>query len=252
VVCRCRDAWALWYLGYPDQGLAQSDAALTLAQQSTHPFSVGFALSCTAEFHQFRREVRAVQERAEAVSRLAQEQGFSFWLAYGALLRGWALAQQGQAQEGIELMHQGLTAWQATGAETSRPYYLTLLVEAYEIMGQPAAGLEVLADALTCADSTGERFYEPELYRLKGALLQQSADNHREAQACFQDALERARAQQAKSLELRAAISLSRLWQQHGKRQEAYDLLAPVYHWFTEGFDTADLKDAKALLDALA
>jgi predicted ATPase len=119
-------------------------------------------------------------------------------------------------------------------------------------MGQPAAGLEVLAEALTCADRTGERFYEPELYRLKGALLLlQSADNHSAAEACFHHALERARVQQAKSLELRAATSLARLWQQQGKRDEARALLTPIYGWFTEGFDTADLQDAKALLEEL-
>ena len=122
----------------------------------------------------------------------------------------------------------------------------------YEIMGQPAAGLEVLADALTCTDRTGERFYEPELYRLKGALLlQQSADNQAEAQTCFHSALDVARIQQARSLELRAAMSLSRLWQQQGKRIEAHALLAAVYGCFTEGFDTANLQEAKALLEEL-
>ena len=120
-------------------------------------------------------------------------------------------------------------------------------------MGQPEAGLTVLAEALTLVDTTGERWYEPELYRLKGELLlQQSSDNQAEAETCFHHALEIARNQQAKSFELRAATSLARLWQQQGKRQEAHDLLAPVYHWFTEGFDTADLQEAKALLEALA
>ena len=120
-------------------------------------------------------------------------------------------------------------------------------------MGQPEAGLTVLAEALTLVDKTGERWYEPELYRLKGALLlQQSADNHAEAQACFHHALDIARRQQAKSLELRAATSLSRLWQQQGKRAEARQLLAEVYSWFTEGFDTPDLREAKILLDELA
>jgi predicted ATPase len=120
-------------------------------------------------------------------------------------------------------------------------------------MGQPEKGLVMLAEAVTFADKTGERFYEPELYRLKGELLlQQSSDNQAEAEACFHQAIVIAQTQQAKSLELRAARSLSKLWQQQGKRQEAYDLLAPVYHWFTEGFDTVDLQDAKVLLDALA
>ena len=129
---------------------------------------------------------------------------------------------------------------------------LALLVEAYETLGEPAAGLTVLAEALTQADITGERWYEPELYRLKGALLlQQSPSDQTEAESCFHHAISIARSQQAKSFELRAASSLARLWHQQGKRLEVHDLLAPVYGWFTEGFDTADLQDAKALLHEL-
>ena len=226
---------------------------MTLAQQSANPYSLAYALSWAAVFHQFCREGRAAQERAEAAISLATEQGFPLWRASGSLLRGWALAHQGQARKGIEQIRQGLMAFRATGSELLRPYFLALLAEAYGTMGQPAAGLTVLAEALTLADKTGERWYEPELHRLKGALLlQQSADHHAEAQACFQHALEVARAQQARSLELRAATSLARLWQQQGKRDEAYQLLAAVYNWFTEGFDTADLQEARALLDELA
>jgi predicted ATPase len=172
---------------------------------------------------------------------------------HGPLYRGWALVQQGQAREGIELLHQGLMAYCATGAELGRPYFLALQAEAYGLMSQPEAGLQILTEALTLVDKTGERWYEPELYRLKGVLLlHKSADHDAATQACFQRALDVARSQQARSLELRAATSLARLWQQQGKRQEAHDLLAPVYNWFTEGFDTADLQYAKALLDALA
>jgi predicted ATPase len=209
-------------------------------------------LTFTAVFHQYRREVRAAQEDAEATIVLAKEQGFPQWVAQGAVLRGWALAQQGRAQEGIEQLHRGLIALRATGAEILRPYYLALLAEAHGTMGQPEAGLTVLAEALTVVDKTGARFYEPELNRLKGALLlQQNAVNQAEADSCFHHAIAIAQNQQAKSWELRAATSLARLWQQQGKRQEAHVLLAPVYNWFTEGFDTADLQDAKALLDEL-
>ena len=253
VVCRSHAARALWRLGYPDQGLAQNDEALALAQQSAHPFSLGFTLSYMAMVHQFRREGHAAQERAEAAILLSMEQGFPHWRAIGSILRGWALAHQGQAQEGLVQMHQGLTAYRATGAEVIRPYLLALLAEAYGTMGQPEEGLTVLAEALMLADKTGERWYEPELHRLQGALLlQQSPDNHTEAHACFQHALDLARAQQARSLELRAATSLARLWQQQGKRHEARQLLAEVYNWFTEGFDTADLQEARALLHELA
>jgi predicted ATPase len=253
VICHIYAAWTLWMLGYPDQALARSHEAVRLAQQSAHPYSRSFASCCAAIFHQFRREERAAQGRTEAAINLAQEQGFPHWRAHGAILRGWTLAQQGQAQAGIEQIHQGLRAFRATGAEINQPYFLALLAEAHGTMGQPEAGLTALAEALTRVDTKGERWYEAELYRLKGALLlQQNADNQAEAERCFHHALEIARTQQAKSFELRTATSLARLWQQQGKRQEAHDLLAPVYHWFTEGFNTADLKDAKALLEALA
>jgi TOMM system kinase/cyclase fusion protein len=253
VTCLSRAAWVLWYLGYPDQGRTRLQMALTLAQQLAHPFSLGYALTSAAVFHQCRREARAVQEHTEAAIRLATEQGFPFWRTFSGMLHGWALAHQGQAQAGIEQITQGLSAHRATGAEQARSYYLAFLVEAYGMQGEPEPGLAVLTEALTLMDTTGERWYEPELYRLKGELLLQlSSDNQAEAENCFQQAITVARSQQAKSLELRAATSLARLWHQQGKRQEAHDLLAPVYHWFTEGFDTADLQDAKALLDVLA
>ena len=152
-------------------------------------------------------------------------------------------------QEGIEQCNQGLTAHRATGAENLRPNYLALLAEAHGTMRQPEAGLAVLTEALTLVDTTGERWYEPELHRLQGALLlQQSSDNQANAERCFHQAITRAQNQQAKSFELRAATSLARLWQQQGKRDEARQVLGDIYGWFTEGFDTMDLKDAKALL----
>jgi predicted ATPase len=253
VACRSYDAWTLWSLGYPHQGLTQIDETVTLAQQMAHPYSLSFGLLSASIFYAFRREVRAVQGHAEAAINLATEQGFPYWMAMGTILRGWTLAQQGQGQAGIEQLHQGLRAFRATGAELWRPYFLALLAEAYGTIEQQETGLTALTEALTCAETTGERWYEAELYRLKGALLlQQSSDNQAEAESCFQHSLDIARNQQAKSFELRTATSLARLWQRQGKRQEAHDLLAPVYHWFTEGFGTADLQEAKALLDELA
>jgi predicted ATPase len=250
--CLGRDAWVLWYLGYPDQAWRRSHEAVTLAQQTAHPFSRCLILSIAATFHQFRREVRLTQEHAEAALSLAKEQGFPYWVAYSSLMRGWALAHQGQVEEGIEQITQGLRAYRATGAVIFQPYILARLAEAEGIMGQPEASLTALAEALTLVDTTGECWYQSELYRLKGAfLLQLSADNQREAEACFQHALTIAQDQGAKAWELRTATSLAHLWQQQGKRQEARDLLAPVYAWFTEGFDTPDLQEAKALLDEL-
>jgi predicted ATPase len=252
VICHSRAAWMLWYLGYPDQALARNDGAVTLAQQSVHPFSLANALSWAAGFHQFCREGRAVQECAEAVIAVATEQGFQLLRAIGSVMRGWALAQQGLSREGIAQIRQGLMTYRATGGEILRPYCLALLAEAHGTIGEPAAGLTVLAEALTLVDTTGERWYEPELYRLKGELLlQQNSANQADAESCFHHALAIARNQQAKSFELRTATSLARLWQQQGKHDEARQVLGDVYGWFTEGFDTADLKDAKALLQEL-
>jgi TOMM system kinase/cyclase fusion protein len=252
VICHSYSAWTLWYLGYPDQGLVRSHEALTLAQQSAHPFSLGFALSRAAMFPQLLLEVQAARERAEATIVLATEQGFPYCMAQGSMLRGWTLAHQGHAQEGIEQIAQGLMDYRATGAEVMLPYFLALLADAHGTMGQPEAGLTALTEALTLTDTTGERWYEAELYRLKGELLlQQSASNHTEAASCFYHAIAIAHHQSAKSWELRAATSLARLWRRQGKPNEARQVLGDVYGWFTEGFDTANLQEAKALLEAL-
>jgi TOMM system kinase/cyclase fusion protein len=253
VICHGLSALTLWLLGYPDQGLARSQEAVTLAQQIAHPFSLGYALSFATMCHQFRREVRFTQERAEATIILTTDQGFPLWRARGAMLCSWALAHQGQAQERSEQITQELRSHRATGSELLLSYFLALLADAHGIRGEPEAGLTTLAEALALVDTTGERWYEPELYRLKGALLlQQNSDNQAEAETCFHHAIAIAQNQQAKSFELRAATSLARLWQSQGKREEAHDLLAPIYGWFTEGFDTADLREAKALLEELS
>jgi predicted ATPase len=168
------------------------------------------------------------------------------------ILRGWALMAQGQGAVGIAEMQQGLVAYQATGAAMGQTYLRALLVEGYEQVGQVDAGLRLLAEILGVVESTGERMWEAELYRLKGTLvLRQNSPDELQAETCFQTALAIARRQQARSLELRAALSLSRLWQQQGKHTQAYDLLVPIYGWFTEGFDTDDLQEARALLAAL-
>jgi predicted ATPase len=252
VFCHGQGAWALWALGYPDQGQTRIDEAVTLAQQLGHPFSLNFSLIATALFHQLRREARCTQERAAPAMSLAKDQGFPYWMAFGTILHGWALAHQGQAQEAIEQITQGLSAFRATGAEMLRPHFLALLAEAHSISGQPEAGLTALAEALRLMDATGVQWYTSELYRLKGTLLLNlSSDNQSAAETCFQQAIAIAQNQATKSWELRAATSLARLWQQQHKRQEAHTLLAPVYHWFTEGFDTLDLQGAKTLLEEL-
>jgi adenylate cyclase len=243
----------LWHLGYPEQALQRSSDAVNLAHQLSHPFSVAFALIFAAMLHHLRREGPALQERSGAAIVLATEHEIPTWLTWGRILQGRALAEQGQVEEGIGQIRQELAAWQAMGSEFFRSQFLGLLAEAYEQGGQAEEGLRVVEEALAFVERTGEHFYEAELHRLKGSLLlQQSPAHDHQAEVCFHKALDVARCQEAKSWELRAATSLARLWQQQGKRAAARDLLAPVYNWFTEGFDTADLQDAKALLDELS
>jgi TOMM system kinase/cyclase fusion protein len=253
VFCLCWAPHALWHLGYPDQALAMSCEALDLAQKLSHPFSLAVALNYAAMLHQFRRERHAVYERAEAAVTLCVEQGFAYYLAWGTAMQGWARVAPGQNEEGMAQLRRGLAALRATGAALRLPYYLALLAEACGHTGLAAEGLTLLAEALAQAHKAGESWTEAELHRLKGELLLAlSTDNHAEAEGCFHQAFAVARRQHAKSLELRAAVSLSRLWQQQGKREAAREMLAGVYHWFTEGFDTVDLQEAKVLLAALA
>jgi tetratricopeptide (TPR) repeat protein len=259
VACRCYMARVLWFLGYPDQALAQSQEAMTLARQSSHTSTLGFALHLASTFHTYRREVDVVRDLADATIALANDHGFVRWLGSGLMRRGWALAEQGSPERGIEQLRQGLTTWQALGA-LGLSHFLALLAEAHAKGGQFDAGLRVVDEALAVTHSNAERHYEAELYRLKGELLLQqdvtraapASPGSRRADACFHRALDLAGRTQAKSLELRAAMSLSRLWQRQGRRLEAHRLLAETYGWFTEGFDTPDLQEAKALLETLA
>jgi predicted ATPase len=194
-----------------------------------------------------------VHEQAEAAVALAIEQGFPFWVAAGTILRGWALAMQGQGEAGMAQVCQGIAAYRATEAPLLVAYYYTLLADVAAHLGHPEDGLQALVEAHTLMEQQEERYWEAEVCRLRGVLLlQQPGASQAEAEAWVQRALDVARRQEAKSLELRAAMSLARLWQQQGKRLEARELLAPVYGWFTEGFDTADLQEAKVLLEALA
>jgi predicted ATPase len=248
-----RLALVLWGLGYADQAQRRSQTALTLAQQGGHPPTQVFAELMAAILSQCQREVTATHVRAEAVRAVAAEQGLVHRGGHGDLLQGWALAMRGDAIAGVAQIRQGLAVSHGEGLNVFRPYFLALLAESYGLAGQPDPGRQALAEALTLVGETEERWWEAELHRLQGALwLQLPSADVRQAEACFQRALDVARRQQAKALELRAAMSLARLWQSQGKPQAAYDLLAPVYAWFTEGFDTADLQETKALLEELA
>jgi len=230
--------------------LEHMQEALTLARELSHPLSLASALDHAAWLHQYRREGRLAQEQADADMVLCREQGLAFFLADGTIMHGWALAAQGRRAEGMTQMHQGMATLRALGVALLLPRGHTMLAEAYGESDQAEEGLRLLAETLATTRQQGSHLWEPELYRVQGELLlRQIVPDAPEAETCFRQALDSARRQEAKSLELRAAMSLSRLWQQQGKRVEAYEMLAPVYGWFTEGFDTADLREARALLE---
>jgi predicted ATPase len=242
-----------WELGYTDQALQRSTEALALAQQIGDPSSLVHAQFFSAVLSQYRRDAAETYARADTLTAFATTQGLMHHAAYGRLLLGWALARQGDAAAGVVHIHQGLEAVQRIELKLYRPYFLALLAEAYGQAGQPEAGLTVLVEALTLAAVTEERWWEAELYRLQGALLLQfPSPDMCKVEGCLLQALNVARRQQAKALELRAALSLARLWQGQGKRAAARQLLAPIYGWFTEGFETPDLHEAKVLLDELS
>jgi predicted ATPase len=300
VFCLALAAWDLCLLGYPDQALKRNQEALTVAREVVHPLSLAAAQAFFALTHQVRREGQAAQEHAEAAVELSSEQGFPFFLAFGTILIGWSLTEQGQIEEGIVQLRRGLAAYRATGAELAMTRFVALLAQTLGKAGHPEEGLNVLAEALAMVNNNGERDNEAELYRLRGELtLAQSrvqslgsrvqtnqkakskeqkakitnslplAPNtqrevKQEAEGCFLKAVDIARRQQAKSMELRAVMSLVRLRQQQvtqatrdtryatrSRLYEAHRMLAEVYHWFTEGFETKDLQEAKALLDDL-
>ncbi|MGH8071260.1 MAG: AAA family ATPase [Candidatus Entotheonellia bacterium] len=243
----------LWFLGYPDQALRKSQAALVAARALSHPHSLALVLNFAAWVHQLRGEVPAMRERVAELTALASQEGFAYWAAQAIMWGGWTLTAQGQYAEGIAQILQGVSARHATGASLYRTNHFALLAGAHGKAGQVEEGLRVVAEALARADTTGERAYAAELYRLKGELLlQQVPPDASQAEHCLQRALTIARCQQAKSLELRAAVSLSRLWQRQRKCAEAYALVAEAYGWFAEGLDTADLQEARTRLAALA
>jgi predicted ATPase len=252
VACLAFGSVALWMLGYPHQARERSREAVALGGELGHPTSRALALYFDATVRQYRREALAVRENAEATSAIGSEHGLSLWLANGLVMQGWALADQGECDRGVAMLRQGLSDWVATGAETHRTYFLGLLAEALGRGGRIEEGLDVLNEALTMMHGTGTVFHGAELHRLRGEfLLRREADEAagHEAEACFRQALAIARQQQAKSLELRAAMSLTRLYQKQNRQAEVRPMLAECYDWFTEGFDTPDLQEAKALLE---
>ncbi len=271
-------------LGYADQALVQNQKGLALARELSQQYSIVYASTLMARTWLLRREREAVRAQIDELITLCDEYGFLSYLALSRIVQGWLLAEEEGQEEGLEQMCQQMIAWRATGAESARPYYLALLAETYGKAGAPSEGLAVLTECWPQMDKTGGRVFEAELYRLQGELTLQEANQKpvlslaegakgkrqkskgeahpqpftpnsqakAEAETYFLKAIAIARRQKAKMLELRATVSLARLWQQRGKNGDARTMLSNLYHWFTEGFDTKDLQDAKALLDELS
>jgi predicted ATPase/DNA-binding SARP family transcriptional activator len=242
---------SLWLLGYPDQAREHMQRALALATASAQPATIAFVLSMTTVLHQWCGEVALTQDQAATTIAFAAEKGMPQWIAHNHILHGWTLAHNGQVRAGIDQIKQALMAWQASGAKLAMTYYLLLLAEAYALAGQLDDGLNTVTQALTSVHGGGECWMEAELHRRRGELLLARGADETEVEACFQRALETARLQHARSFELRAAVSMSLLWQQQGKQAAAHQLLAEIYGWFSEGFDTADVQQAGTLLEEL-
>ena len=241
---------ALWALGYADQAQRRSQEALARARQADHPPSLWLAECFAGMFSQCCRDTAGTRAYAEASLALATMQGFTHRVELSRILQGWALVLQGDAAADITDMHQEVVGSHGQGPEVAYPYWLTLLAEAYGQVGQPEDGLAVLGEALAVVATTEARWWEADIYRLRGdLLLQLPSPDVSEAETSFHQALDLARRQQTKAFELRGAMSLGRLWQSQGKREEACQLMGGIYGRFAEGFDTADLQTAKALLE---
>ena len=245
-------AWTIFALGYPDQAVEKCEQSLALSRQLAHPFSETWANVSAAIVYHFRGEEKKSGEHAEAALKIANEEGFVFWMSWASILRSWSVFQQGGGSETIVEMRSFIDAAQATGAGLLLPFWLSLLAKAYGQNDQADKGVAAVTEALEIVVRTNERFYEADLYRIKGQLLLQSdVGNESEAEASFHKAIEVAQFKEAKSWELRAATNLAILWRDNGKPKDAENLLKPIYEWFTEGFEIADLVKAKALLEEL-
>jgi predicted ATPase len=258
VFCVGRSAWLLALLGHLDQASKRLGEAFALAHRQSHAYSLALAVLHAPPIFLVRREWAAAQEQAEAAIAICREQGFANILGQATTYRGYALAQQGQTEEGIALMREGLDAQSATGASLFRPLFLCFLAEACLTAGCFEEGLAAVDEAVAIMGKTDERYYEAELNRLKGELVlrrsgvEAEPGVQTEAEEFFRKSIEIARKQEARSFELRAVTSLSRLWKQQGKKAEARQAMAEIYGRFSEGFETTDLKDAKALLEQLS
>jgi predicted ATPase len=253
VLSRAHLARILLYLGYPDKSQRMISEAIAKAERLRFPVAVANTMALAAYMQAYHHDPQKTLEFAAATAWQGDEHGLPYYAAVALLMRGWALAMQNQRDEGIEMIREGLASSLAIGTRQQHGYFLSLLAEALNQAGRVDEGLEALEEAIEVAKEPSEPYYEAELYRLKGdSLVRAGVAPPSEAESCFHRAIEIARRQRAKSFELRATMSLARLWGQQGKREEGRAIVAEIYSWFTEGFDTADLKDAKVLLDELS
>lgn len=253
VFCLAWAAHPLWHAGYPDRALSSSRRAVQQAERLAHPYSVALALDYSAIVHQFRREAEAAFQAADAAITVCKEQKFAYYLGWATIIKGWAMAHLGDCNKGRSQIKQGLKMLGDTGAKRSLPYYLSLLAEVYGKSGRIEKGMQTISEAIVEAENIEERWWEAELYRLKGFLILQGPNpDETKAEDCFRQALHVASSQHSNLLELRAATSLFRLkLQQEGLRNDGFQLLAKIYNKITEGFDTPDLKEARSLINGL-
>lgn len=252
VTCRSNLAVSLWHLGYADQALRTNREMRHLAREIGHPYSLAYSLHHTAWLYQYCRLGAEVLAAAEEEIAIATEQGFALWHATGTFFKGVGMLLQGKTEKALPLLLKGLEAFRAGGAELTLPFQLSILGEAYTQDGQFKDARQALDEGLAIAEKNDDRVREAELHRLKGELLLAESPDQAAAEDCFRNAVETARRQRSKAWELRASMSLARLRQQQGRRDEAREALASVYNTYTEGFTTPDLLDARALLEALA
>jgi predicted ATPase len=257
VALRCFGAWTLWFLGFPDQALERMHESLTLVRELYEPHGLAHRLLFASILHQLRQEPRESQEYAEAALTISREHGLVMYEAQARITRGWALTEQGSVEEGMTEMRQGVAEHQQTATALLRPQFLGWLSEALGKVGEYEEALGHVDESLGLAHRSGDALYLPELHRIRGELLLRQAKGNlnartvADAEECFRRSIKIARRQEAKSWELRTSVSLARLYQSQNRTEEAHEALTTVFDWFTEGFETKDVREAKSLLDEL-
>ena len=244
--------WNLWLLGYPDQAVQRSNEARTLAQKRSNPHVVSHNYCFAGMLYEALRDSQKVIELCDANIAMSQEHNLPWPLGWAMMQKGWALAQEGNLEEGLQLLEKGHRIWLTIGTTIFTPIWYAQMAEIFALLNQAEKGLSLLDEAASILNKTQHRMWKAEVFRIRGEILLRDANNDSEAELWYEKALEAAQTQKSKSFELRAAISLGKLWQQKGKRMKAHELVKSTYEWFTEGHNTPDLLDAKALIEDLS